>query len=62
MIRSTAFALASARRRACCCCSRVGGRPGSGGGNWIGVLSVSRATASRRGSSGYSRAAHQRSA
>ena len=43
LIRSTSFAPASARRRACCCCSRVGGRPGSGGGNWIGVLSVSRA-------------------
>lgn len=34
----------------------------SGGGNWIGMLSVSRATAPRRGRSGYSLAAHQRSA
>ncbi len=62
LIRSSSFAPASARSRACCCCTRVGGRPGSGGGNWIGGLSVSRATASRRGSSGYSRAAHQHSA
>lgn len=49
LIRSTSFAPASAKRRAYCCCLRVGGKPGSGGSGWIGVLSVRRSTASRRG-------------
>lgn len=62
LIRASSTVPASARRRACCCCSRVGGRPGSGGSRWIGVLSVRRTTASRSGRSGYSLAAHQRSA
>lgn len=60
--RADAAAAAASRRSACCCCSRVGGRPGSGPLGSIGVLSVRRTTASRSGSSGYSLAAHQRSA
>ena len=60
--RADAAAAASSRRWACCCCSRVGGKAGSGRAGLMGVLLVRRTTASRRGRSGNSLAAHQRSA
>lgn len=50
--RADAVAAASVSRRACRCYSPVGGRPGSGGGSSVGVLSTSLATASRILSSG----------
>ncbi len=60
LIRPISLAPASARRRACCRCFRVSGGADTAPGS--GALCTSRATASRSGSCGQSRAAHQRSA